>query len=116
MAVPWKMWLVQMYFLLKYLAVEVRQGTLAAEARGWGPAGNTERRWSWLRSGREHWTWQLAVEGWQHDDEEGRLRRLALEGSTTTKEEEEKEEEEEDEKADIKSNNPHLTGGEKHWG
>ena len=30
--------------------------------------------------------------------------------STTTKEEEE---EEKDEKADIKSNNPHLTGGEK---
>ena len=38
--------------------------------------------------------------------------------STTTKEEtkeegEEEEEEEEEEQADIKSNNPHLTGGEK---
>ncbi len=33
--------------------------------------------------------------------------------STTTKEEKEEEEEEEEEKADIKSNNPHLTGGQK---
>ena len=34
-------------------------------SRGWGPAGNTERRWSRLRSGREHWTWRLAVEDQQ---------------------------------------------------
>ena len=31
-------------------------------SRGWGPAGNTERRWSRLRSGREHWAQQVAVE------------------------------------------------------
>ena len=36
------------------LAVEVRQGTLGA--------GNTRRGWSWLRSGREHWTWMVVVE------------------------------------------------------
>ena len=41
------------FFLTFYLAVEVRQGTLSADGRGWGPAGNTERRWSPLRSGRE---------------------------------------------------------------
>ena len=33
-------------------------------------AGNTDRRGSRLRSGREHWTWRIAVEGWQCDDEE----------------------------------------------
>ena len=33
------------------LAVEVRQGTLGVDSRGWGPAGNTWRGWSWLRSG-----------------------------------------------------------------
>ena len=37
------------------LAVEVRQGTLGVDGRGWGPAGNTWRGYSRLRSGREHW-------------------------------------------------------------
>ena len=46
-------------FYLAYLlafspAVEVRQGTLGVDGRGWGPAGNTGRGWSRLRSGREH--------------------------------------------------------------
>ena len=41
---------------------EVRQGTLGVDARGWGPAGNTGRGWSWLRSGREHWAGMVAVE------------------------------------------------------
>ena len=36
------------------VVVEVRQGTLGVDGRGWGPAGNTGRGWSWLRSGREH--------------------------------------------------------------
>ena len=52
------------------VAVEVRQGTLSADGRGSGQAGNTELRWSPLRSeslqcrsGREHWTWRLGVEG-----------------------------------------------------
>ena len=54
-------------FYLAYLlafspAVEVRQGTLGVDSRGWGPAGNTGRGWSRLRSGREHLAWILAVE------------------------------------------------------
>ena len=42
--------------------VEVRQGTLGVDGRGGGPAGNTGRGWSWLRSGREHWAWMVVVE------------------------------------------------------
>ena len=38
------------------------QGTLGADGRGWGPAGNTGRGWSWLRSGREHWARMVVVE------------------------------------------------------
>ena len=34
-------------------------------SRGGGPAGNTERRWSRLRSGRGHWAQQVAVEARQ---------------------------------------------------
>ena len=41
---------------------EVRQGTLGVDTRGWGPAGNTGRGWSWLRSGREHWAGMVVVE------------------------------------------------------
>ena len=44
------------------VAVEVRQGTLGADGRGCGPAGNTGRGWSWLRSGREHWARMVVVE------------------------------------------------------
>ena len=36
------------------VVVEVRQGTLGVDGRGWGPAGNTWRGYSRLRSGREH--------------------------------------------------------------
>ena len=54
---------------------------------------NTGLRWSRLRSGREHWTWLLAVEA-KEAKEEG------------------EEEEEEEKTTNIKSNNPHLTGGE----
>ena len=56
---------------------------VAVEAR----RGNTERRWSWF---------------------------FRADSTTTkeeTKEEGEEEEEEEEEQANIKSNNPHLTGG-----
>ena len=42
--------------------VEVRQGTLGVDGRGRGPAGNTGRGWSWLRSGREHCGSRVAVE------------------------------------------------------
>ena len=44
------------------VAVEVRQGTLGADDRGSGPAGNTRRGWSRLRSGGEHWAWMVVVE------------------------------------------------------
>ena len=77
--------------------VEVWQGTLDMAARG---RGLTARR------RKEGWGgWRLRAD------------------STTTKEEkkeeeeeeEEEEEKEEEEKADLKSNNPHLTGGEKYF-
>ena len=29
---------------------------------GQGPAINTGRGWSWLRSGKEHWAWMVAVQ------------------------------------------------------
>ena len=78
------------------VVVEVRQGTLGAEGRGWGPAENTVDRGSQLDEDDE-------------DDKED--------------EEDEEDEEEEDEEAggrrrkeaeatNIKSNNPHLAGGE----
>ena len=38
------------------------QGTLGVDGRGCGPAENTGRGWSWLRSGREHWAWMVVVE------------------------------------------------------
>ena len=99
------------------VVVEVRQGTLGVDGRGWGPAGNTGRGWSWLRSGREHWAWMVVVEvrqrtlwiasrswaggrGGQREEEDNERRRRG-------------EEEEEDQATDIKSNNPHLAGGEK---
>ena len=72
------------------VVVEVRQGTLGGDGRGWGPAGNTGRGWSWLRSDREHCASRVAVE--QEEEE----RRGGEEQAT-----------------DIKSNNPHLAGGEK---
>ena len=97
------------------VVVEVRQGTLGEDGRGWGPAGNIGRGWSWLRSGREH-------SGREHCGsrvavEQGRRGRRGGRGGggEEAEEEEEKEEEkEEDEEAtDIKSNNPHLAGGGK---
>ena len=44
------------------VVVEVRQRTLGVAGRGGGPAGNTGRGWSRLRSGREHWAWMVVVE------------------------------------------------------
>ena len=45
----------------------ISSGTLCGisfgvDTRGWGPAGNTGRGWSWLRSGREHWAGMVVVE------------------------------------------------------
>ena len=73
------------------VVVEVWQGTLSMDGRGWGPAPNNVDRGS-----------QLDEED-EEDEEE----------KEEEKEEKEKEEEEEKRKAaNIKSNNPHLAGGE----
>ena len=73
------------------VVVEVRQGTLSMDGRGWGPAPNNVDRGS-----------QLDEEEEEDEEEED--------------EEEEEEEDEERKAADIKSNNPHLAGGEKLFG
>ena len=91
------------------LAVEVRQGTLGVDTRGWGPAGNTGRGWSWLRSGREHWAWMVVVEVRQRTLW---IASRSWAGGRGGQWEEEEDEEEEDQATDIKSNNPHLAGGE----
>ena len=83
------------------VVVEVRQGTLGVDGRGWGPAENTVDRGSQLSKDDED----------DEDDEEEEERRTRQEEA---EEEEEKEEKEEEEATDIKSNNPHLAGGEKH--
>ena len=76
------------------VVVEVRQGTLSMDGRGWGPTENTVDRGS-----------QLDEEDEEDDEEDD--------------DEEEEEEErrrrggEEEQATDIKSNNPHLAGGEK---
>ena len=119
------------------VVVEVRQGTLGVDGRGWGPAGNTGRGWSWLRSGREHWAWMVMVEVRQGTLTwmvvvEVRQRTLWIAGRSWTRrtrrttrrttrrrrgggEEERRRRgrEEEEQATDIKSNNPHLAGGEK---
>ena len=82
------------------LAVEVRHATLNSRARGWGPARHTELTRSWLRSDAPHWTHKIVVEVRQGDGGRRRKRRRRRRRSAG-------------EETDIKSNNPHLTGGEK---
>ena len=101
------------------VVVEVRQGTLGGDGRGWGPAGNTGRGWSWLRSSRAHWRgWSWLRSGREHCGSRvavGRGGRGGRRGGEEEEKREEKEEDEDEEEAtDIKSNNPHLAGGEKH--
>ena len=86
------------------VAVEVRQGTLGVDVRGWGPAGNTWRGWSRLRSGREHLAWMVVVEVRRRRKaaEGGRRRHEAAGGGRRRRK-----------STDVKSNNPHLAGGEK---
>ena len=85
------------------VVVEVQQGTLGVDGRGWGPAENTVDRGSQLSKDDED----------NEEDEEEEERRTRQDEAEEEKEEEEKEDEEEDEEAtDIKSNNPHLAGGE----
>ena len=83
------------------VVVEVRQGTLGVDGRGWGPAPNNVDRGSQLDEEDEE----------DEDDKED-------EEDEEDEEEEEKDEEEEkrkeEETTDIKSNNPHLAGGEQH--
>ena len=80
------------------VVVEVRQGTLGVDGRGWGPAENTVDRGSQLSKDDED----------DEDDEEDEE-----EEERRTRQEEAEEEEEDEEATDIKSNNPHLAGGEK---
>ena len=116
-------------YLRRFFVVEARQGTLWSGARGWGPAGNTLiRNLRWM-SGGEHSDPALAVEvrrgtlwsgacggcpagntlirslrwmsGGEHCD---------LEPAVEVRW---RKEEEGGGQADVKSNNPHLTGGEK---
>ncbi len=73
-------------FFLTHFAVEVRRGTLASQARGWGPARNTEYTGSRLRSGAEHCAHRIAVEvrrGTRHSQDRGwgPARNTALTGS-----------------------------------
>ena len=93
------------------VVVEVRQGTLGVDARGWGPAENTGHGWSWLRSGRERRGSRVAVGRGRRDDKEDEENEEEEE-EEKDEEEEEKRKEEEEETTDIKSNNPHLAGGE----
>ena len=82
--------------------VEVRQGTLGVDGRGWGPAENTVDRGSQLDEDDE-------------DDEDDKEDEEEEERRTRQEEAEEEEQEEEEEATDIKSNNPHLAGGEKQY-
>ena len=85
------------------VVVEVRQGTLGVDGRGWGPAENAVDRGSQLSKDDED----------DEEDEEEEERRTRQE-EAEEEEEKEEEKEEEEEATDIKSNNPHLAGGEKY--
>ena len=76
------------------VVVEVRQGTLGVDGRGWSPAGSRRRGDEERRRGEE----KRGEEEEEKEDE---------------KREEKEEDEDEEEATDIKSNNPHLAGGEK---
>ena len=80
------------------VVVEVRQGTLGVDGRGWGPAENTVDRGS---------------DEDDEDDEEDEEEEERRTRQEEAEEEKEEEKEEEEEATDIKSNNPHLAGGEK---
>ena len=89
------------------VVVEVRQGTLGVDDRGWGPAANTVDRGSQLdEDDADHKEDEEDEEDEEEEDEAGGGRRRK-------EEEEEEDEEEEAEATNIKSNNPHLAGGEK---
>ena len=64
-----------------------------------------------MRSSRAHWAWLVVVEVRQGAGGEETRRGEEKRGEEEEKEDE-KEEEDEEEATDIKSNNPHLAGGE----
>ena len=75
--------------------VEVRQGTLGVG-------------WSWLKSGREQEERRRGEETRRGEEKRGEEE----EEKEDEKREEKEEDEDEEEATDIKSNNPHLAGGE----
>ena len=106
------------YLMRFFLTFEVRRGTLCSGARGWGPAGNRTLRSAAGRggpagnalilsllfgAGGEHCDLELAVEVRRRKEKEGQGK---TDGRTDGRKER-------GGQADIKSNNPHLTGGEK---
>ena len=109
----------------RMIAVGVRHATLNSRNRSWGPAHNTELTRSQWGSGTPHWTRRIAV-GVRHatlhsqDRGWGPARHTELTGSQLRSDEEEDDRRRRrrrrrsaGEETDIKSNNPHLTGGEK---
>ena len=100
------------------IAVEVRHATLNSRARGWSPARHTELAGSRLGSSTPHWTRRIAV-GVQHATLNSQdrswdptRRRTTGGGGGRRRKEEYRSTGEGGEETDIKSNNPHLTGGE----
>ena len=85
------------------VVVEVRQGTLGVGGRGWCPAENTVDRGSQLSQDDED----------DEDDKDDKDDKEDEEEEERRTRQEEAEEEQEEEATDIKSNNPHLAGGEK---
>ena len=100
------------------IAVEVRHTTLNSRDHSWGPARHTELAGSRLGSGTPHWTRDLAV-GARHATLNSQdrswdptRRRTTGGGGGRRRKEEYRSTGEGGEETDIKSNNPHLTGGE----
>ena len=112
--------------------LEFRRGTLLSQDRGWGPARNTDLTGSQLRSDAERWTHSIAVEVrhitlnshgrkrvWRITlNSHGRKRGTKRWRRTRTQRRRRRRTRNRNRRrrrtsADIKSNNPHLTGGEK---
>ena len=68
-----------------------------------------------MRSGSEHCGSRVAVEQEDEDDEDDEDDKEDEEDEEEEERRTRQEEEEEEEATDIKSNNPHLAGGEKLW-
>ena len=90
------------------VVVEVRQGTLGVGGRGWGPAENTVDCGPQLSKDDE----DDEDDEDDKDDKDDKEDEEEEEERRTRQEEAEEEEEQEEAATDIKSNNPHLAGGE----